>query len=182
MPEQTRVAPRFSLVTAGFAAIAILALALPALAQDNLSRGDKRWLEEVEPIMTPQERQAFESLPRGERNRFKEHFWARRSQNPHNPDAAEDAYNTWRKQADDQFGQRGQKGSRTDMALVMLPLRPAGQPRTSRRTGCRTGWRAAAGRRHRDQPYYRERRRSGRRGRRRRPGRRWNGRRPERRG
>ena len=134
MPEQTRVAPRFSLFMAGFAAIAILALALPALAQDNLSRGDRRWLEEVEPIMTAQERQAFESLPRGERNRFKEHFWARRSQNPHDPDRAEDQYKNWREQADDQFGQRGQKGSRTDMALVMLLFGP---PDNRERTGGR---------------------------------------------
>ncbi len=134
MPEQTRVAPRFSVFMAGFAAIAILALALPALAQDNLSRGDRRWLEEVEPIMTAQERQAFESLPRGERNRFKEHFWARRSQNPHDPDRAEDQYKNWREQADDQFGQRGQKGSRTDMALVMLLFGP---PDNRERTGGR---------------------------------------------
>ena len=134
MPEQTRVVPRFSLFMAGFAAIAILALALPALAQDNLSRGDRRWLEEVEPIMTAQERQAFESLPRGERNRFKEHFWARRSQNPHDPDRAEDQYKNWREQADDQFGQRGQKGSRTDMALVMLLFGP---PDNRERTGGR---------------------------------------------
>ncbi len=135
MPEQTRVAPRFSVFMAGFAAIAILALALPALAQDNLSRGDRRWLEEVEPIMTAQERQAFESLPRGERNRFKEHFWARRSQNPHDPDRAEDQYKNWREQADDQFGQRGQKGSRTDMALVMLLFGP---PDNRERTGGRS--------------------------------------------
>ena len=134
MPEQTRVAPRFSVFMAGFAAIAILALALPALAQDNLSRGDRRWLEEVEPIMTAQERQAFESLPRGERNRFKEHFWARRSQNPHDPDRAEDQYKNWREQADDQFGQRGQKGSRTDMALMMLLFGP---PDNRERTGGR---------------------------------------------
>ena len=135
MPEQTRVAPRFSRFAAGFVALAILALALPALAQDNLSRGDRRWLEEVEPIMTAQERQAFESLPRGERNRFKEHFWARRSQNPHDPDRAEDRFNDWRKQADDQFGQRGQKGSRTDMALVMLLFGP---PDNRERTGGRS--------------------------------------------
>ncbi|MCY3746448.1 MAG: hypothetical protein OXH05_09450, partial [Acidobacteria bacterium] len=101
MPDPTRVPPRFSLVMAGVAAVAVLALALPALAQDDLSRGDRRWLEEVEPIMTAQERQAFENLPRNQRNRFKEHFWARRSQNPHDPDRAEDQFNNWREQADD---------------------------------------------------------------------------------
>ena len=134
MPDQTRVTPRLSLVTAGCAAIAILALTVPALAQDNLSRGDRNWLEEIEPIMTAQERQAFESLPRGERNKFKEHFWARRSQNPHDPDRAEDRFNQWREQADDQFGQRGQKGSRTDQALVMLLFGP---PDNRERTGGR---------------------------------------------
>lgn len=134
MPDPTRVAPRFSLCMAGVAALAMLALALPALAQDSLSRGDRRWLEEVEPIMTAQERQAFENLPRNQRNRFKEHFWARRSQNPHDPDRAEDAFNDWRKQADDQFGARGRKGSRTDMALVMLLFGP---PDNRERTGGR---------------------------------------------
>ena len=134
MPDPTRVAPRFSVLMAGVAALAMLALALPALAQDNLSRGDRRWLEEVEPIMTAQERQAFENLPRNQRNRFKEHFWARRSQNPHDPDRAEDQYNNWREQADDQFGQRGRKGSRTDMALVMLLFGP---PDNRERTGGR---------------------------------------------
>ncbi len=134
MPDPTRVAPRFSLFAAGVAALAMLALALPALAQDSLSRGDRRWLEEVEPIMTAQERQAFENLPRNQRNRFKEHFWARRSQNPHDPDRAEDRFNNWREQADDQFGQRGQRGSRTDMALVMLLFGP---PDNRERTGGR---------------------------------------------
>lgn len=134
MFELTRVTPRSSLIPAGIAALAVLALALPAFAQDSLSRGDRRWLEEVEPIMTAQERQVFENLPRGERNKFKEHFWARRSQNPHDPDRAEDQYNDWREQADDQFGQRGQRGSRTDMALVMLLFGP---PDNRERTGGR---------------------------------------------
>ena len=134
MPDPTRGTPRFSLLMAGVAAVAVLALALPALAQDSLSRGDRRWLEEVEPIMTAQERQVFENLPRNQRNRFKEHFWARRSQNPHDPDRAEDRFNTWREQADDQFGQRGQRGSRTDMALVMLLFGP---PDNRERTGGR---------------------------------------------
>lgn len=135
MPDQTRVPPRFSLFSAGVAAVAMLALALPALAQDSLSRGDRRWLEEVEPIMTAQERQAFENLPRNQRNKFKEHFWSRRSPNPHDPDRAEDQYDAWRKQADDQFGARGRKGSRTDQALVMLLFGP---PDNREQTGGRS--------------------------------------------
>ena len=135
MPDQTRVTPRFSLFVAGVATIAILAFALPVLGQDDLSRGDRRWLEEVEPIMTARERQAFENLPRNQRNKFKEHFWARRSQNPHDPDRAEDQFNNWREQADDQFGARGRTGSRTDMALVMLLFGP---PDNRERTGGRS--------------------------------------------
>ncbi len=125
MPDPPRTLALFSsLPQMVLAALLLTALTVPALAQDDLSRGDRRWLEEVEPIMTAQERQAFEQLPKGERNRFKEHFWSRRSQNPHDPDRAEDAFDAWRKQADDQFGQRGQKGSRSDMALVMLLFGP----------------------------------------------------------
>ena len=135
MPDQTRVTPRFPLFVAGVATIAIFAFALPVLGQDDLSRGDRRWLEEVEPIMTAQERQAFENLPRNQRNKFKEHFWARRSQNPHDPDRAEDQFNNWREQADDQFGARGRTGSRTDMALVMLLFGP---PDNRERTGGRS--------------------------------------------
>ena len=135
MPDQTRVTPRFPLFVAGVATIAIFAFALPVLGQDDLSRGDRRWLEEVEPIMTARERQAFENLPRNQRNKFKEHFWARRSQNPHDPDRAEDQFNNWREQADDQFGARGRTGSRTDMALVMLLFGP---PDNRERTGGRS--------------------------------------------
>ena len=124
MPDPTRVRSRFSPPQAALALLVLVGTALPVLAQDSLSRGDRRWLEEVEPIMTAQERQVFEQLPRGERNRFREHFWARRSPNPHDPDAAEDAFDAWRDQADGQFGQRGLKGSRTDMALVMLLFGP----------------------------------------------------------
>ena len=134
MPESTRVVPGFSPMRIGVTVLIALALALPALGQDSLSRGDRRWLEEVEPIMTAHERQVFESLPRGERNTFREHFWARRSQNPHDPDQAEDRFNDWRNQADDQFGRRGQKGSQTDMALVMLLFGP---PDNRERTGGR---------------------------------------------
>ena len=144
MPDESQI-PRLSrrlyrsrsgLPTAVVAALTLVGLTAPALAQDRLSRGDRRWLEEVEPIMTAQERQIFEEFPSGERGRFKEHFWARRSPNPHDPDSAEDAFNNWRKDADDRFGSRGRKGSRTDMALVMLLF---GQPDNRETVGGRGG-------------------------------------------
>ena len=161
MPEPSRVLARLSLPSTVLVALALLASALPVLGQDGLSRGDRRWLEEVEPIMTAQERQIFETLPSRERNRFKEHFWARRSQNPHNPDPAEDAFESWREQADDQFGQRGQKGSRTDMALVMLLFGPPdNRERVGGRGGAPGGARPPAGR-DRKQPGQRGRRSAG---------------------
>lgn len=125
MPEQSRVLARFPLPTPVVAALAALALAGSGLAQDDLSRGDRRWLEEVEPIITAQERQIFQEIERGDRGLFKELFWARRDPTPTNRNnEAKDGFENWRKQADDQFGRRGQKGSRTDMALVMLLFGP----------------------------------------------------------
>lgn len=119
------------------AAFALLAGAAPALAQDDLSRGDRRWLEEVEPIMTADERQKFMETQRRDRDLFRELFWARRDPTPTNRNnEARDGFENWRKQADEQFGRRGQKGSRTDMALVMLLFGP---PDNRERTGGRGG-------------------------------------------
>lgn len=119
------------------AALATLGLALPAAAQDDLSRGDRRWLEEVAPIMTAQERELFREIERGDRDLFRELFWARRDPTPTNrTNEAQDAFENWREQADDQFGRRGQKGSETDMALVMLLLGP---PDNRESTGGRGG-------------------------------------------
>ena len=118
------------------AALALLAGAAPALAQDDLSRGDRRWLEEVEPIMTADERQKFMEIQRRDRDLFRELFWARRDPTPTNRNnEARDGFENWRKQADEQFGRRGQKGSRTDMALVMLLFGP---PDNRERTGGRS--------------------------------------------
>lgn len=117
------------------AALALLAGAAPALAQDDLSRGDRRWLEEVEPIMTADERQKYLEVQRRDRDLFRELFWARRDPTPTNRNnEARDGFENWRKQADEQFGRRGQKGSRTDMALVMLLFGP---PDNRERTGGR---------------------------------------------
>lgn len=119
------------------AAAALLAGAAPALAQDDLSRGDRRWLEEVEPIMTADERQKYMETRRRDRDLFREMFWARRDPTPTNGNnEAKDSFENWRKQADEQFGRRGQKGSKTDMALVMLLFGP---PDNREATGGRGG-------------------------------------------
>ena len=118
------------------AALALLAGAAPALAQDDLSRGDRRWLEEVEPIMTADERQRFMETRRSDRDLFRELFWARRDPTPTNRNnEAKDNFENWRKQADEQFGRRGQKGSKTDMALVMLLFGPPDNRESTGRRG-----------------------------------------------
>ena len=129
--------------TAAVAALGLLAFAVPALAQDDLSRGDRRWMEEVEPIMTAEERQKFQEIGRRDRGLFKELFWARRDPTPTNRNnEAKDGFEEWRKQADEQFGRRGQKGSQTDMALVMLLLGP---PDNRERSGGPGGGRPGGG-------------------------------------
>lgn len=121
----------------------VVAAAAPALGQDDLSRGDRRWLEEVEPLMTAEERQKFQEIERRDRGLFKDLFWARRDPTPTNrSNEAKDGFENWRKQADDQFGRRGQKGSRTDMALIMLLLGP---PDNRERTGGPGGGRPGGG-------------------------------------
>ncbi len=115
----------------------VLGLTAPALAQNDLSRGDRRWMEEVSPIMTEQERQLFQEIDSDDRDLFRELFWARRDPTPTNrTNEAQDGFENWRDQADDQFGRRGQKGSETDMALVMLLLGP---PDNREQTGGRGG-------------------------------------------
>ncbi len=125
------------------AALVAGGLAAPALAQDNLGRGDRRWMEEVGPIMTAQERELFQQIDKDDRDLFRELFWARRDPTPANRDnEAQDAYENWREMADDQFGQRGQRGHRTDMALVMLLFGP---PDNREASGGRGGRPAAGG-------------------------------------
>ncbi len=107
------------------ALLAVAGLGASAFAQDRLSRGDRRWMEEVDPIMTEQERELFQQIDKDDRDLFRELFWARRDPTPANRDnEAKDAYDNWRDMANDQFGQRGQRGYRTDMALVMLLFGP----------------------------------------------------------
>jgi len=44
------------------ALLAVAGLGASAFAQDRLSRGDRRWMEEVDPIMTEQERELFQEI------------------------------------------------------------------------------------------------------------------------
>ncbi len=121
----TRRKRKFHLPTSLPVLLAAIGIAAPAFAQDRLSRGDRRWMEEVDPIMTAQERELFQQIDKDDRDLFRDLFWARRDPTPANREnEAKDAYDDWRDMANDQFGQRGQRGYRTDMALVMLLFGP----------------------------------------------------------
>jgi GWxTD domain-containing protein len=98
--------------------------AAPAPAED-LSKQDKEWLESVEPILLPDEREAFERLRKQDREEFRDIFWARRdpAQEQVSPDNAfRKQYQGRVEEADRRFRVLGRKGSRTDCGFVFLLL------------------------------------------------------------
>ncbi len=59
----------------------------PATARDPLSAAELRWLDDVAPLITAEERRTFRSLPRTyQRAGFVEAFWKARDPNPRTPD------------------------------------------------------------------------------------------------
>ena len=59
------------------------AIATTAVAQDELSGGDKKWMEkEVGAIITDQEKAIFQEIGKNDRKLFKEIFWMRRDLDP----------------------------------------------------------------------------------------------------
>lgn len=96
----------------------------PAPAQD-LSEEDEKWLETVEPILLDEEREVFEKLPAGEREEFKEIFWARRDPDPENisaDNAYRRAYEERVEEANKRFRILGREGALTDCGYVYLIL------------------------------------------------------------
>lgn len=97
---------------------------MPASAQD-LSKEDQKWLQTVGPILQDDERDVFEKLPAGEREEFKEIFWARRDPDPENisaDNAYRRAYEERVEQANRRFRVLGQEGAQTDCGYVFLIL------------------------------------------------------------
>jgi GWxTD domain-containing protein len=107
-----------------FVLVGALAVAVSAFAQDELSKGDKRWMEEeVGAIITAQETATFQSINKDDRKLFKELFWARRDFNPTtSKNEFKDGYEDRVKAADDQFKMRGRNGSLTDMGQLFILL------------------------------------------------------------
>lgn len=106
------------------AAAAVVAIAGPLSAQDELSKGDEQWMEEeVGAIITEQEKQMFQEIDEDDRKLFKELFWLRRDYDPRTRDNEyREGYEERIEIADDNFKERGRKGSETAMGRVFLLL------------------------------------------------------------
>ena len=112
----------------------LIGFAATGLAQDKLSKGDKKWLEkEVAPIITKQEIAMFQQISKDDRKLFKELFWMRRDYDRGTQE------NEFRKgyearvgAADKNFKTRGTKGSESDMGKIFLLI---GTPSQQQRGG-----------------------------------------------
>jgi GWxTD domain-containing protein len=105
----------------------LLALALlsPGLAAaQKLDKDDKKWLDEVRPILTADEEKTYKGLKqKGDRQEFQKIFWARRDADvatPENEFRAE--YLEARAAADQRFRISGQVGSSTDCGRTLILL------------------------------------------------------------
>ena len=100
----------------------LAALALPAAA-DKLDKESKKWLEEVAPIILPEEKQTYGELKdRAERAEFEKIFWARRDTDLETP---ENEYKTStfdprRAEADKRFKVAGKYGAQTDCGRLFV--------------------------------------------------------------
>ena len=117
-----------------FAIVGVVTIATASVAQDKLSKGDKKWMEEeVGPIITAQEITMFQELDKDDRKLFKELFWMRRDYNPGTRDNEyRNDYEQRIKAANDNFKFRGRKGSESDMGKIFLLL---GAPDEQQRGG-----------------------------------------------
>src|SRR5258706_11707423 len=104
-------------------AVAVLSLA-PAAARAGLDKEDKKWMDEVRPLMLPDEEKTFRDLKdKADRVEFQKIFWARRDPEVDTPDNEyQEKYNAERAEVDRQFRVAGQNGSATDCGRVYLLL------------------------------------------------------------
>jgi GWxTD domain-containing protein len=102
------------------AVLICLAPVSSAFAQ-KLDKEEKKWLDEVRPIMLAEEEKTYRELKdKGEREEFRKIFWARRDPNPGTPENEyEVEYKAARTEADTQF-RVDRPGIDTDCARVFL--------------------------------------------------------------
>jgi GWxTD domain-containing protein len=137
-------------------ALAMTALALaPAAARaDKLDKDDKKWLDDVRPIMLPEEEKTYRDLKdKADRLEFQKIFWARRDPDLDTPDNEFQAsYTAARAEADQQFRVAGQPGSMTDCGRVYLLLGKPDEMKQDKATGDAPALRTAEIWTYRDRP------------------------------
>jgi GWxTD domain-containing protein len=106
--------------------MAALALSAPAAAfpADKLDKEGKKWLEDVRPVLLPDEEKTFRALKdKGDREEFQKIFWARRD--PDLETAANEfrtEYEATKADVDTRFRVTGRPGSATDCGRVYILL------------------------------------------------------------
>lgn len=103
----------------------VLSLAAPAAVQaQKLDKEQKKWLEDVKPIMLADEEKTFKDLKdKGDREEFQKIFWARRDPDLETPaNEYEAEYQKARTDVDAKYKIGGTPGSQTDCGRVVLLL------------------------------------------------------------
>ena len=118
-------------------AVAVLSLAPAAARAEKLDKEDKKWLDEVRPIMLPDEEKTFRDLKdKADRDEFQKIFWARRDPDLETAENEFQAtYNAERAEVDRQFRVAGQNGSATDCGRVYLLLGKPDEMKQDKQSG-----------------------------------------------
>lgn len=103
---------------------ALLWLGPAAAVAQKLDKDAKKWLEEVRPIILPDEEKTYREIKdKGDREEFQKIFWARRDANPETPqNEFQETYLRSKAEADAQFRVAGTRGSETDCGRVFILL------------------------------------------------------------
>jgi GWxTD domain-containing protein len=107
------------------AMIVVLLGAAPGLAvAQKLDKDAKKWIEDVQPNLLPDEEKTFRALKdKSDRAEFQKIFWARRDPNLETPqNEYQDEYLRRKAEADAQFKVVGKRGSETDCGRVFILL------------------------------------------------------------
>ena len=104
-----------------FAGIALL-VAVPSLRADKLSKEEKKWLDDVKPLMLADEEKTFKDLKdKADRDEFQKIFWARRDPDLDTPaNELQSEYQLAKAVADNKYRVGGTPGGQTDCGRVVL--------------------------------------------------------------